>query len=106
MLNEKEIYTHLINGGKEEDLFNALENEINLAYEKIKKEEEKKKALKEKEEKRNEALERAVSALLEYFNFVKVKTDEKSLRELLLSLSNFDFDIKQLNSCIGLIKYL
>lgn len=88
MLNEKNIYNHLKNGGSIEDLEKALVNEINAAQDRIIK--EKDAELKEKElaAKINKARTAAIKALKSYFALVNPTVDDKMINIALDTLES------------------
>lgn len=83
MLSSKDIYTHLANEGSIDDLYEALENEIKLAQEKIEAETAARKAEEEKKAKVAELRSNAVAALLDYFAIVNPDIDEDTVGEAL-----------------------
>ena len=71
MLNEKDIYSHLANGGDPKELHKALENEIHSAQDRIikaKAEELKKKEAEQKELKARDAAFKAIKAYVALVN--------------------------------------
>ena len=88
MLNEKDIYNHLCNGGDISSLYEALENEIEAAKAKIDEE----KAAEQEAAKRDagikEARERAVAALTEYFALVNPNVTESVITSVLSTLES------------------
>ena len=83
MLTEKDIYSHIANGGSIDDLYTALDNEINLAKEKIKAEEVARKQAEERKVKLAELRSNAVAALTEYFALVNTDIDKDVINEVL-----------------------
>ena len=83
MLNEKDIYSHLANGGDPKELFKALENEIHSAQDRIIK--EKDAELKERElaEKINKARAAAFKAMKAYVALVNPDLDDKFINSAL-----------------------
>ncbi len=85
MLNEKDIYTHLKNGGSIEDLKKALENEVAAANARILKEKEEELQKREKADKIDKAQARALDALITFCKVAELDYKKKDL-EYLLSL--------------------
>lgn len=83
MLTEKDIYAHLANGGDPDELYVALNNEIALAKEKIKAEEDARKQAEEKKIKVAELRSNAVAALTEYFALVNPDVNRDVINEVL-----------------------
>ena len=83
MLTEKDIYSHIANGGSIDDLYAALDNEISLAKEKIEAEAAARKEAEEKKIKVAELRSNAVAALTEYFALVNTDIDKDVINEVL-----------------------
>ena len=88
MLNEKDIYNHLCNGGDICSLYEALENEIAAAQAKIDEEKAAEQEAAKKEAGIKEARERAVAALTEYFALVNPDVTEKMITSVLSTLES------------------
>lgn len=100
MLNKKDIYSHLKNGGAVEDLLKALENEINAANERIEleKQEEAKKAETDKQLK--EAKAHAVAALKGYLNLANKDYTDKDIETLVSLLGDARVDVKLMGQSV------
>lgn len=83
MLTEKDIYSHIANGGSIDDLYAALDNEINIAKEKIEAEAAARKEAEEKKIKVAELRNNAVAALTEYFALANTDIDKDVINEVL-----------------------
>ena len=70
MLTDKDIYSHLANGGDIKDLYKALENEIHNAQDRIAKEKDAELKKKEVEQKELKARAAAFKALKSYMTLV------------------------------------
>ena len=79
MLSEKDIYSHLKNGGDPEELYQAFLNELNAAKDKIEQEEREKVEAAEKENKIAEARKCAIDAAVSYFALVNPDIREKDI---------------------------
>ena len=88
MLNEKDIYNHLCNGGDISSLYEALENEINVAKAKIDAEKIAEQEAAVKALAVEEARKAAVAALTEYFALVNPDITEKIITSALSSLES------------------
>lgn len=73
MINEKEIYKHLKNGGDPQLLYDAFLDELNAAQKKVNAEAEAEKAKAKENEAKTQAREAAVTALSTYFTLVLPK---------------------------------
>jgi hypothetical protein len=89
MLNEKDIYTHLKNGGSIEDLQKALENEINMAQDRIIKEKDLELKKKEAEQKAEKARATAFKALKAYVTLVNPTLDDAFINSALEICKSF-----------------
>ena len=79
MINEKDIYSHLLNGGNPQDLLDAFMKELNETQKKV---DEDKKAQAEAEKiqkKVDVARKQAVAALLDYFSLVNPSVTEQMI---------------------------
>ena len=88
MINEKEIYAHLKNGGNPEDLYQAFLNELNEAQKKIDAEKVAEQEAANKALAVEEARKVAVAALTEYFALVNPDITEKMITSVLSSLES------------------
>ena len=89
MLNEKDIYSHLANGGDPKELFKALENEINNAQDRIIKEKDAELKKKEAEQKELKARAAAFKALKAYVTLVNPTLDDAFINSALEICKNF-----------------
>ena len=76
MLNEKDIYSHIVNGGDPQELHKALENEIKAAQEKAIKAKAAALKKKEAEQKELKARDAAFKALKAYVALVNPTLDD------------------------------
>lgn len=83
MLTEKDIYSHLANGGSIDDIYVTLDKEINIVKEKVKADEAARKEAEEKKVKVAELRDNAVAALTEYFALVNTDIDKDVINEVL-----------------------
>lgn len=84
-MTEKDIYTHLKNGGDPQALYDAFLNEMNAAQKKVDAEAEAEKAQAKEEEAKTQARKAAVDALSTYFTLVFPKhliTQDVNMAEL------------------------
>ena len=88
MINEKEIYAHLKNGGNPEDLYQAFLNEINEAQKKVDAEKVAEQEAAYKAVAIEEARKAAVAALTEYFALVNPDVTEKIITSVLSTLES------------------
>ena len=102
MLNEKDIYSHLANGGAVKDLYVALENEIHAAQDRIIKEKDAELKQKELAKRINEARKFAVATLKDYFALVNPKVDDKMIDIALDALKDINIEIKVVDGNDGL----
>ena len=86
MLNEKDIYTHLKNGGSVEDLKKALEDEVDAANARSLKEKEEEIQKREKEDKIDKALDCALDALVTFCKVAELNYKKNDLEYLLALL--------------------
>lgn len=82
MLNEKDIYTHLKNGGDPQELYDAFLKEMNAAQKKVDDEAEAAEAAAIKEGAKAQAREAAIAALSDYFTLVMPEPVVKSVDNL------------------------
>ena len=88
MINEKDIYSHLLNGGNPQDLLDAFMKELNETQKKVD-EDKKAKAEAEKTQKKvDTARKQAVAALLDYFSLVNPSVTEKMITSVLSTLES------------------
>ena len=76
MLNEKDIYSHLANGGDIKDLYKALENEIHNAQDRIIKEKDAELKKQEQAKKELKARDAAFKAIKAYVALVNPELDD------------------------------
>ena len=88
MINEKDIYTHLKNGGDISSLYEALENEIEAAKAKVDKEKAAEQEAAFKAVAVEEARKAAVAALTKYFALVNPAVTEKIITSVLSTLES------------------
>ena len=88
MLNEKDIYTHLKNGGDISSLYKAFENEIVAAKAKVDEEKVAEQEAAVKALAVEEARKAAVAALIEYFALVNPDVTEKIITSVLSTLES------------------
>ncbi len=88
MLNEKDIYIHLCNGGDISSLYEALENEIEAAKAKIDAEKIAEQEAAVKAVAIEEARKAAVAALTEYFALVNPNITESIISSVLSTLES------------------
>lgn len=89
MLNEKDIYSHLANGGDIKDLYKALENEIHSAQDRIIKEKDAALKKKEAEQKELKARDAAFKAVKAYVTLVNPDLDDMFIDSALELCKNF-----------------
>jgi hypothetical protein len=94
MLNEKDIYNHLKNGGDISSLYEALENEIEAAKAKVDEEKIAEQEAAKRDAGIKEAREAAVAALTEYFALVNPSINEKIITSVLSSLESVKITVK------------
>jgi hypothetical protein len=107
MLNEKDIYSHLANGGDPKELYKALENEIHTAQGRIIK--EKAAALKKKdaEQKELKARDAAFKAIKAYVTLVNPTLDDVCIDSALEICKNFKvISVKDAQSPDWLIDFM
>ena len=93
MLNEKDIYTHLRNGGDPKELYKALENEIHSAQDRIIKEKDAELKQKELANRISEARKFAVAALKDYFALVNPSVTKDIINSVLDSLETVEIKV-------------
>ena len=93
MLNSNDIYSHLLNGGNKQDLFDALTQEIAKAEEKVKVTKEAEKKEKELADKINKARSTASKALKDYFALVNPDVTEEVISSILDTLESVEIKI-------------
>lgn len=102
MLNEKDIYTHLKNGGDPQELYDAFLKEMNTAQKKVDEEAEAEKAKAKENEAKSQARKAAVDALSTYFTLVFPKhlvTKDVNMAELVeKALDSLEETIKLMES--------
>ena len=89
MLNEKDIYSHLANGGDPKELHKALENEIHNAQDRIIKEKDAALKKKEAEQKELKARDAAFKAVKAYVALVNPDLDDMFIDSALELCKNF-----------------
>ena len=93
MLNEKDIYSHLANGGDPRELYKALENEIHNAQDRIIKEKDAELKQKELANRINDARKFAVAALKDYFALVNPSVTEDVINSVLDTLETVEIKV-------------
>lgn len=93
MLNEKDIYSHLVNGGDPRELYKALEIEIHNAQDRIIKEKDAELKKKELANRINEARKFAVAALKDYFALVNPSVTEDVINFVLDTLGTVEVEV-------------
>ena len=88
MFTNKDIYAHLKHGGRIEELYSALDAEIESAMDKIEAEAEAEEKQKQAEEEKAVAYANAVAAVENYLAIAAPKVDRKVVPMLLDLLSN------------------
>ena len=88
MINEKEIYAHLKNGGDPEELYQAFLNELNEAQKKVDEEKIAEQVAADKAVAVKAARKQAIAALTEYFALVNPDVTEKIITSVLTSLES------------------
>ena len=102
MLNEKDIYTHLRNGGDPKELYKALENEIHSAQDRIIKEKDAELKQKELANRINEARKFSVAALKDYFALVNPSVTKDIINSVLDSLETIEIKVNGVRGKSGL----
>ena len=92
MLNEKDIYNHLKNGGDISSLYEAFENEIEAAKAKVDKEKVAEQEAAVKALAVEEARKAAVAALTEYFALVNPNVTENVITSVLSTLESIKIE--------------
>jgi hypothetical protein len=92
MLNEKDIYNHLKNGGDSEDLYRALLNEISEVQKKVDAEKAAEQEAAVKALAVEEARKAAVAALTEYFALVNPNVTENVITSVLSTLESIKIE--------------
>ena len=87
MISNKDIYTHLKNGGTIEELYSALDHDIEAAMDQIEAEAEAEEAAQKKAETLDQARKEALSALVNYAATAGQNYSEEELSKLLTLLS-------------------
>lgn len=100
MLNEKDIYNHLKNGGAVEDLVKALENEISAANERIELEKQEEAKKTEHDKQLKEAKINAVAALKGYLNLAGKDYTDKDIETLVSLLGDARVDVKLMGQSV------
>ena len=93
MFNSNDIYSHLLNGGDKQVLFDALMQEITKAEEKVKATKEAEKKEKELANKINKARSAASKALKDYFALVNPDVTEEVIASVLDTLETVEIKI-------------
>ena len=93
MFNSNDIYSHLLNGGDKQVLFDALMQEITKAEEKVKATKEAEKKEKELANKINKARSAASKALKDYFALVNPDVTEEVIASILDTLETVEIKI-------------
>ena len=107
MLNEKDIYSHLANGGDIKDLYKALENEIHSAQDRIIKEKDAELKKKEAEQKELKARDAAFKAIKAYVTLVNPDLDDAFIDSALEICRTFKvFSLKDAQSPDWLVDFI
>jgi uncharacterized protein YcaQ len=93
MLNSNDIYSHLLNGGDKQTLYDALTQEIFEAEAKVKATKEAEKKQKELDNKKNKARVAAFLALKDYFALVNEDIDEDIINSILDTLEKVEIKV-------------
>ena len=93
MFNSNDIYSHLVKGGKPEDLYKALDKEIAEANKKVEAAREAEQKEKELADKINKARSVAFEALKIYFALVNPDITEEIINSVLDTLESVDIKI-------------
>ena len=93
MFNFNDIYSHLVNGGDKQVLFDALMQEIQKAENKIQLENEANEKAKKLEIKKNKARVAAFSALKAYFTLVNPEVTDDIINSVLDTLETVEVKI-------------
>ena len=101
MLTNKDIYTHLKNGGSIEDLQKALENEIAAAQDRIIKEKDAELKKMEAEKKIGKARAAAHKAMMAYFALVNKNIDDDTVAQVLDLLSKVEIYVTEEKAARG-----
>ncbi len=83
MISNKDIYAHLKHGGTIEELYSALDHDIEAAMEQIEAEAEAEEAAQKKAETLDQARKEALSALVNYATIAGQTYSEEELSKLL-----------------------
>lgn len=83
MLNEKDIYSHIANGGDPKELYKALENEIHNAQDRIIKEKDAELKKQEQAKKISKARDAAFKAIKTYVALVNPELDDAFINSAL-----------------------
>lgn len=93
MLNEKDIYSHIANGGDIKDLYKALENEIHNAQDRIIKEKDAELKQKKLAEKKSKMRIAAFQSLKDYFALANPDVTEDIINSVLDTLETVEIKI-------------
>jgi uncharacterized protein YcaQ len=94
MLNSNDIYSHLLNGGDKQTLYDALTQEIFEAEAKVKATKEAEKKQKELDNKKNKARVAAFLALKDYFALVNPHITEDIINSILDTLGIVEIEVE------------
>ena len=93
MLNSNDIYSHLLNGGDKQTLYDALTQEIFEAEKKVKATKEAEKKQKELDNEKNKARVAAFLALKDYFALVNHDITEDIINSVLDTLESVEIKV-------------
>ena len=93
MLNSQDIYSHLLNGGDKQTLYDALTKEIAEAEAKVQTTLELEKKDKERREKKDKARTAAFNALKTYFALVNRDVTEDVINSVLNTLETIEIKV-------------
>lgn len=95
MLNSQDIYSHLLNGGDKQALYDALAQEIAEAETKVKTTLELERKDKERREKKDKARTAALKALKTYFALVNPDITEDVINSVLDTLETVEIKVNK-----------
>ena len=101
MFDSNDIYRHLMNGGKPENLHKALDIEIEEANKKVVAAREAEKKEKELADKVNKARTAAFKALKSYYALVNPDVTEDVINFVLDTLGIVEFEVNEINGIRG-----
>lgn len=93
MLNSNDIYSHLLNGGDKQTLYDALTQEIFEAEAKVKATKEAEKKQKELDNEKNKARVAAFLALKDYFALINEDIDDDIINSILDTLEKVEIKV-------------